>query len=47
MTDARRRTGQIAEELVAGRLRAAGWEILDRRVRDPEDMMVMAARIPA
>jgi len=33
MTDARRRTGQIAEELVAGRLRAAGWEILDRNSR--------------
>lgn len=33
MTDARRRTGQIAEDLVAGRLAAAGWEIVERNAR--------------
>jgi putative endonuclease len=33
MTTARRRTGAIAEELVARRLAAAGWEILERNAR--------------
>src|SRR3954465_1109454 len=33
MTDARRRTGQIAEDLVAERLAAQGWEILERNAR--------------
>ncbi|HEX7293818.1 MAG TPA: YraN family protein [Solirubrobacterales bacterium] len=33
MTRSRRRTGQIAEELVARRLAAAGWEILERNAR--------------
>ena len=33
MTDARRRTGQIAEELVAARLAAKGWEIVERNAR--------------
>lgn len=33
MTDARRRTGQIAEDLVAERLAAAGWEIVERNAR--------------
>jgi putative endonuclease len=33
MTDARRRTGQIAEDLVAAQLAAAGWEIVERNVR--------------
>jgi putative endonuclease len=33
MTDARRRTGQIAEDLVAERLTAAGWEIVERNAR--------------
>ena len=28
--------------LVVGMLAALGWELLDRRVRDPEDLMVMA-----
>ena len=28
--------------LMIGMLGALGWELLDRRVRDPEDMMVMA-----
>jgi putative endonuclease len=33
MTDTRRTTGQLAEDLVARRLRAAGWEILARNAR--------------
>ncbi|HEY8502438.1 MAG TPA: YraN family protein [Solirubrobacterales bacterium] len=33
MTVARRRTGQIAEDLVASRLPAAGWEIVERNAR--------------
>jgi putative endonuclease len=33
MTDARRRTGQIAEDLVADRLAAEGWEIVERNAR--------------
>ncbi|HEX6455134.1 MAG TPA: YraN family protein [Solirubrobacterales bacterium] len=33
MTDARRRTGEIAEDLVAARLTAAGWEIVERNAR--------------
>jgi putative endonuclease len=33
MTDARRRTGQIAEDLVAERLAAKGWEIVERNAR--------------
>ena len=33
MTVARRRTGEIAEELVASRLAAAGWEIVERNAR--------------
>ena len=33
MTVARRRTGEIAEELVACRLAAAGWEIVERNAR--------------
>jgi putative endonuclease len=33
MTDARRRTGQIAEDLVAARLVAKGWEIVERNAR--------------
>ncbi|HVD38345.1 MAG TPA: YraN family protein [Solirubrobacterales bacterium] len=33
MTVARRRTGEIAEELVARRLGAAGWEIVERNAR--------------
>ena len=33
MTDARRRIGRQAEELVAARLRAAGWEIVERNAR--------------
>jgi putative endonuclease len=33
MTDSRRRTGQIAEDLVAERLAAAGWKIVERNAR--------------
>jgi putative endonuclease len=33
MTDARRRTGQIAEDLVAVRLAAKGWEVVERNAR--------------
>ena len=33
MTEARRRTGQIAEDLVAARLIAASWEIVERNAR--------------
>jgi putative endonuclease len=33
MTDSRRRTGQIAEDLVAEQLAAAGWEIVERNAR--------------
>jgi putative endonuclease len=33
MTDARRTTGQIAEDLVAERLAAEGWEIVERNAR--------------
>jgi putative endonuclease len=36
MSEARRRTGQLAEELVAGRLRDAGWVILTRNARTSE-----------
>ena len=33
MTVARRRTGEIAEDLVAHRLAAIGWEIVERNAR--------------
>jgi putative endonuclease len=33
MTVARRRTGEIAEELVARRLAAVGWKIVERNAR--------------
>lgn len=33
MTDDRRRTGRIAEDLVAERLAAAGWEVVERNAR--------------
>jgi putative endonuclease len=33
MTDSRRRTGRIAEDLVAEKLAAAGWEIVERNAR--------------
>ena len=34
--------GSILAGLVVGMLGALGWELLDRRVRDPEDLMVLA-----
>ncbi len=34
--------GSILGGLVAGMLAALAWELLDRRVRDPEDLMVVA-----
>jgi len=33
MTDARRRTGRIAEDLVAEQLAAKGWEVVERNAR--------------
>ena len=33
MTEARRRTGRAAEEIVASRLHAAHWEIVERNAR--------------
>jgi putative endonuclease len=33
MTDARRRTGQIAEDIVAANLLADGWSIVERNAR--------------
>jgi putative endonuclease len=33
MTDARRRTGQIAEDLVADHLATEGWNIIERNAR--------------
>jgi putative endonuclease len=33
MTHSRRRTGQIAEDLVAARLTAAGWQLVERNAR--------------
>ena len=34
--------GSVLGGLALGMLAALGWELIDRRVRDPEDMMVMA-----
>jgi capsular polysaccharide biosynthesis protein len=34
--------GSVVGGLVLGMLAALGWELLDRRVRDPEDLMVIA-----
>ena len=34
--------GSILGGIVVGMLGALGWELLDRRVRDPEDLMVLA-----
>lgn len=44
MTVARRRTGEIAEELVARRLAAAGWEILERNARTRHGEIDIVAR---
>jgi putative endonuclease len=44
MTIARQRTGQRAEELVARRLIAAGWEILERNARTRHGELDIVAR---
>ena len=44
MTVARRRTGEIAEELVAQRLAAAGWEIVERNARTRHGELDIVAR---
>jgi putative endonuclease len=44
MTIARRRTGQVAEDLVAARLAAAGWEIVERNARTRYGELDIVAR---
>ena len=44
MTVARRRTGEIAEDLVARRLAAAGWEIVERNARTRHGEIDIVAR---
>lgn len=44
MTASRRRTGQIAEDLVAQRLTAAGWEIVERNARTRYGELDIVAR---
>jgi putative endonuclease len=44
MTLARRRTGEIAESLVARRLTAAGWEIVERNARTRYGELDIVAR---
>ena len=44
MTDPRRRIGQMAEELIARRLQAAGWEILERNARTRHGELAIVAR---
>lgn len=44
MTVARRRTGAIAEDLVAHRLAAAGWEIVERNARTRYGELDIVAR---
>jgi putative endonuclease len=44
MTVARRRTGAIAEDLVASRLAAAGWEIVERNARTRYGELDIVAR---
>ena len=44
MTVARRRTGEIAEELVAARLAAAGWQIVERNARTRYGELDVVAR---
>jgi putative endonuclease len=44
MTVARRRTGQIAENLVAARLAAVGWEIVERNARTRYGELDIVAR---
>ncbi len=44
MTVARRRTGEIAEDLVARRLAARGWEIVERNARTRYGELDIVAR---
>jgi putative endonuclease len=44
MTDPRRQIGQMAEELVARRLHASGWEILERNARTRHGELDIVAR---
>jgi len=44
MTDPRRRTGAIAEDYVARRLAAAGWEIVERNARTRHGELDIVAR---
>jgi putative endonuclease len=44
MTAARRKTGQMAEDLVARRLAAAGWEIVERNARTRYGELDIVAR---
>lgn len=44
MTAARRRTGEIAEDLVARRLAEAGWEIVERNARTRYGELDIVAR---
>jgi putative endonuclease len=44
MTVARRRTGQVAEDLVARRLIAIGWEIVERNARTRYGELDIVAR---
>jgi putative endonuclease len=44
MTAARRATGEKAEDLIAGRLAAAGWEILERNARTRYGELDIVAR---
>jgi putative endonuclease len=44
MTVSRRRTGEIAEDLVAHRLAAAGWEIVERNARTRYGELDIVAR---
>jgi putative endonuclease len=44
MTDSRRRTGAIAEDFVARRLAAAGWEIVERNARTRHGEIDVVAR---
>ena len=44
MTESRRRTGAIAEDFVARRLAAAGWEIVERNARTRYGELDIVAR---
>jgi putative endonuclease len=44
MADPRRRTGRLAEDLIATRLAAAGWEIVERNARTRYGELDIVAR---